>query len=348
MRKLQPDTRPRIVLLGARGQLGTQLAPRLARLGDVICLDRSIADLSRPLALRRLLRQFLPDIVVNAAAYTAVDRAESEARMSRAVNAIAPAVLARTCRELGAFFLHISTDYVFDGTLPRAYHEFDAPAPLNQYGRDKLEGEEHVLSSGADCLIARTAMVYAHGSGFANFASTMLRLAEQHSELSVVADQWSNPCYAPDLADALCELLRQRLAGDATRPTELSGVLHVASPTACSRFGFVTRMLELAAEVSPELSRRLTVHRVHPVNSRAFPLPARRPAYPVLDTDRLERVAGIRLPEWDSGLRRFLEAHAAHLTQVAHGAHGAHAARLNAETQRRAAEVVVPDRTEVA
>ncbi len=294
----------RVVLVGSRGQLGAHLAGALSAEYELICLDRSVGDLTQTASLAAIIEQLQPQIVVNAAAYTAVDRAESETGDSHAINAVGPGALAEVCARIDALLLHISTDYVFDGRSQRPYRESDRTGPLNQYGLHKREGEERIMASGARHIIARTALLYAAGTQ--NFAATMLRLATEREELQVVADQWSNPTYIPHFATALEKLLRTYVEGDEARRERLEGLYHIAAPDACSRFEFVRACVETAAELSPGLRAQLLVRRLVPVESSAFPLPARRPERPVLDTSRLRNLTGIELPPWREGLKDYV------------------------------------------
>jgi dTDP-4-dehydrorhamnose reductase len=294
---------PRILLLGADGQLGTELRRSLAApggelvaatlsgtLGGAAC---ETADFSQPDTLPALLERVAPDIVVNAAAYTAVDRAEQEVELVFRINAEAPDVLAAACAARGAAFVHYSTDYVFDGQGTRPYREDDATAPLGVYGASKLAGEVAVRTSGARHLIFRTAWVYAAHSH--NFMRTMLRLGAERDALRVVADQVGTPTPAALLADVTARALR---AGAAP-----SGLWHLTPTGQTSWHGFAEAILEGA--VARGLLPRAP--RVEAIATADYPTPAARPAYSVLDCGALQRDFGIALPDWRDGLAATLD-----------------------------------------
>jgi dTDP-4-dehydrorhamnose reductase len=279
--------RPRILVTGAGGQLGFELAHWLAACGDVVAVDRPEIDLADPDAIRRGLRAIAPRLIVNAAAYTAVDRAETEAELAHALNARAPEVLADEARTSGAALIHYSTDYVFDGAGDRPYTE-DAPtAPLNVYGATKLAGERAVLGSGADALVLRTSWVY--GLRGANFLLTMRRLAAQRDELRIVADQTGTPNWCRELARATARIVADGLPALAAR----KGLYHLSSTGSTTWFDFARAIL---GEGGPT--------RVLPIATADYPTPARRPRYGVLDTGRFERTFGFGLPPWRDALAR--------------------------------------------
>jgi dTDP-4-dehydrorhamnose reductase len=299
----------RVLVTGARGQLGAELAREFAGRSEVIAHDRSSLDLERPGEIAARIREARPDVILNAAAYTAVDRAETEVDAARAVNAVAPAVLAAEAKRLGALLVHYSTDYVFDGTKKTPYVETDPTAPLNAYGRTKLEGEEAVAASGCDHAILRTSWVYApHGR---NFMLTMLRLAGTQKELRVVDDQRGAPTSSRQLARATLELLarndRSRPIGpdDLERVRNASGVYHATAAGETTWFGF-------AQEIFDRWSRRpgnvFVMPRVIAIASADYPTPARRPANSVLSNARLAETFGVRLPAWREGLDEALSA----------------------------------------
>ncbi len=276
----------RVLLLGAHGQVGACLRPLLAAHGAVTAADRQTLDLTDVHALREAVRALRPSLIVNAAAYTAVDRAESEPEIARAVNAIAPAILAEEAARSSARLVHYSTDYVYDGMATRPYVETDAPGPLSVYGRTKLEGDEAVLSSGAAAVILRTSWVYGpHGH---NFLRTMLRLAgEGKTHLRVVADQHGTPTRASDLAAATEALIRQWRAGDGRE-----GVYHATNEGETTWHGFAEAIFAAAG---------LPVA-VDPISTSAYPTPAPRPVYSVLSKAKLAAAFGIALPEWRGGI----------------------------------------------
>lgn len=289
----------KILITGANGQVGRALQDALAPLGQIVALDRSQLDLAQPDALREQVRAIAPDAIVNAAAYTAVDRAESEPALARAVNAIAPGVLAEEARRLGCVLVHYSTDYVFDGTKSEPYVETDPTHPLSVYGRTKLEGERAIGASGCRHFTLRTSWVYdARGS---NFLRTMLRLAsEGRTSLRIVDDQVGAPTWSREIASATAALLaRRELAAPGAE-----GLYHLTARGATSWFGFAQAIF-----ASPELARRgLTPPALEAIPASAYPAPARRPANSRLDCARLARSAGIELAPWDEALRRCMAA----------------------------------------
>jgi dTDP-4-dehydrorhamnose reductase len=283
----------KILLFGRNGQLGSRLAGTLHVLGQVAAYDRSQCDLTDLARLREVIRQEQPDILINASAYTAVDQAESDAITAGVLNADAPAVMAQTAAQLGALMVHYSTDYVFDGTADTPYTEESPTNPLGVYGRTKLAGEQAVINSGAMHLVLRTAWLYSnHGR---NFFRTMLRLAGERDELRIVSDQYGCPTYADLVADATVDMLRRMSAGNEIR-ADLGGLYHVACSGRTSWYGFARRIIELAG-----MSDRV---RVTPITTADYPTPARRPAFSVLSGDKLARVFGLRLPDWELGLER--------------------------------------------
>jgi dTDP-4-dehydrorhamnose reductase len=286
----------RILLTGANGQVGWELHRALAPLGEVIALDRSRLDLSRPDALRKTVRAIAPDAIVNAAAYTAVDRAESEPELARAINAIAPGILAEEAHRLDAVLVHYSTDYVFDGTKPEPYTESDSPNPLSVYGRTKLEGERAIGASGCRHLTLRTSWVY--GTRGSNFLLTMLRLARERRQLRIVDDQIGAPTWCREIAQATAALLARP---DLAAPG-IGGLYHLTARGATSWFGFAQAIFE-----SPEMARiGVTPPAIEAIPTSAYPTPARRPANSRLDCARLERRAGVRPAAWDAVLPRAL------------------------------------------
>jgi dTDP-4-dehydrorhamnose reductase len=286
----------RILLTGANGQVGWELQRSLAPLGEVIACNRSRLDLADPDTLRQRVRAIAPEAIVNAAAYTAVDKAESEPELARAINAIAPGVLAEEAQHLGAVLVHYSTDYVFDGTKPEPYTESDPPNPLNGYGRTKLEGERAIGASGCRHLTLRTSWVYgAHGN---NFVLTMLRLGREGRQLRIVDDQIGAPTWSREIAQATATLLAQpELAAPGA-----DGLYHLTASGTTSWFGFAEAIF-----ASKEMARMgIAPPALEAIPTSAYPTPARRPANSRLDCGRLERRAGIRLAPWDAALARCL------------------------------------------
>ena len=284
----------KLLLLGGNGQVGRELRRALPALGEVVVATRAgadaelAADFDAPDALGELVRRIVPDVVVNAAAYTAVDRAESEPDAAFRVNALAPEAIARACAASDALLLHYSTDYVFDGSVSRPYREDDATAPLGVFGASKLAGEEAIRASGARHAILRTAWVYAaHGK---NFLHTMLRLARERDELRVVGDQIGAPTPAAWIADASARIVAHGVPA--------SGTWHLVAAGETSWHGFAGAIMDEALAAGL-LARR---PRVLPINTAEYPTPARRPAYSVLDTARLHRDFGIAAPHWRDGL----------------------------------------------
>ena len=289
----------KLLLLGGNGQVGRELRRSLAPLGEVVVATRdgadaaAVADFDAPGTLAELIARVAPDVVANAAAYTAVDKAETDAAAAFRANAEAPAAIAQACAEAGALLVHYSTDYVFDGSATRPYREGDATAPLGVYGASKLAGEEAIRASGARHAILRTAWVYAaHGR---NFLLTMLRLANERDELRVVADQVGVPTPAAWIADATAEVIR--------RGVRESGTWHLVADGETSWHGFAEAIVEQAHALG-FLPRK---PRVTAIPASAYPTPARRPAYSVLDTTNLRRDFAVVPPDWRDGLRATLQ-----------------------------------------
>jgi dTDP-4-dehydrorhamnose reductase len=294
----------KILLLGANGQVGFELARALAPLGEIVAATRDgargtlAADLARPASLAGALDAVGADLVVNAAAYTAVDRAEDEVALADRVNHVAVAEIAAWAAAEGARVIHYSTDYVFDGTATRPYRE-DAPtAPLGVYGETKLDGENALRASGARHLIVRTAWVYAARGH--NFLRTMLRLSRERDELRIVADQIGAPTPARLIADATAAMLRPWLGDEDARR---DGTYHVVSAGECSWFDFASAIVEGAA-ARGMLERR---PRVLPIATADYPTRARRPAYSVLDTSKAAQAFGLQFADWRAGLESVLD-----------------------------------------
>lgn len=292
----------RLVVTGASGQVGYELVRSLMPLGEVVALARAECDLASGDAIERVVGAYRPDVIVNAAAYTAVDRAESEEGLATFINGDAPAALARAAREAGALLVHYSTDYVFDGCKEGSWTEADPVAPLNAYGRSKLAGERAIAASGADSIILRTTWVFAARG--ANFVRTMLRLGGERESLKVVADQFGAPTWARNIADATAHVIagaqRERVEGRFA-----SEVLHLASQGNTSWHGFATEIFAEYARLRP--GAVLRVRSVEPIPAADYPTPARRPVNSRLDCDRLAQRYGIRLPHWRQALSRCLE-----------------------------------------
>ncbi len=292
----------RILLLGCGGQVGWELQRALAPLGDLVACDFDTpgerrADFAEPDSLRGLVARTQPDVIVNAAAHTAVDRAEREPELARTINAVAPGVLAAEAAARGALLVHYGTDYVFDGSGSRPRDE-DAPTnPLSVYGRTKLEGEQAVRASGCTHLILRTSWVYAARGG--NFARTMLRLAAERDALDVIDDQIGAPTGAELLADVSAHaLLRVRAA------PALAGTYHCVAGGETSWFGYARFVIEAARAAGQPV--KVAPAAIRPIATAAYPTPAARPLNSRLDTTRLQRTFGLALPPWQRGVERVL------------------------------------------
>lgn len=291
----------RIVLLGANGQVGWELQRSLAPLGEVLALHRLSAphsvDLSDPVALAHTVDLLAPDVIVNAAAYTAVDKAESEVELCRSINAQAVAALADVAASRSAWLVHYSTDYVFDGLGQRPFVESDATSPVNMYGLTKREGELAIERSACKHLIFRTSWVYAARGG--NFAKTMLRLAQERETLKVIDDQVGAPTGADLIADVTAHALRM-----AVRDATQSGTYHLVASGQVSWHGYASYAIERARRLRPDLEWR--VNEIAAVSTSEFPTPARRPANSRLDTSKLQKAFALQMPAWQSGIDRLL------------------------------------------
>lgn len=293
-----------ILLLGRNGQVGWELQRSLAPLGDLVALDRhtteaegGCGDLGNLSGLRDTVLRLRPAVIVNAAAHTAVDRAESEPDVARALNAQAPGVLAQAAKEVGALLVHYSTDYVFDGSGSSPWNEDSATGPLSVYGNTKLEGERAIAAAGHRHLIFRTSWVYAARGG--NFARTMLRLAQERERLTVIDDQFGAPTGADLIADVTAHAIRQTLRDEAR-----CGTYHLVAAGETTWNRYARFVLETAQTLKPALS--IKAQEVAPVPTSAFPTPARRPLNSRLDTSRLRGAFGLALPDWQQGVRRML------------------------------------------
>ncbi len=291
----------KILLFGKNGQVGWELQRSLAPLGELVALDRHSQDLCGDLTklqgLAETVRQLRPDIIVNAAAYTAVDKAESEPDLVRTLNALAPGVLAQEAQRIGAWLVHYSTDYVFDGSGQQPWRETDLPAPLNVYGQTKFDGEQLIQASGCRQLIFRTSWVYAARGG--NFARSILRLAQERECLTVIDDQFGAPTGAELLADVSAHAIRQVLQ----RPQD-AGLYHLVAGGETNWHGYAKHLLAQAMQTP--LASKIIAKEVAPVATSAFPTPARRPHNSRLNTTRLEAVFGLTLPPWEQGVDRML------------------------------------------
>jgi dTDP-4-dehydrorhamnose reductase len=291
----------KILLFGKGGQVGWELQRSLAPLGEVVAVDFDSTDLcgdfTNLVGLAETVRQVKPTIIVNAAAHTAVDKAESEPDLARTINALAPDVIAAEAQKLDAWLVHYSTDYVFDGSGSQAWKESDTPAPLSVYGQTKLEGEQAVAANCAKHLIFRTSWVYAARGG--NFAKTMLRLAKERDSLSVIDDQIGAPTGADLLAD-ITALALQRVQ---TQP-DLAGLYHLVASGATSWHGYAALVIEHARNAGADI--KTTQNAIHKIATQAYPTLARRPLNSKLDTLKLQTAFGLHLPAWQQGVTRML------------------------------------------
>jgi len=294
-----------ILVTGKDGQVGFELLRSLAGQRQVTAVGREQMDLSDPDAIRRVVRETKPDLIVNAAAYTAVDRAESEPELAQAVNGKAPGILAEEAKRLGAALIHYSTDYVFDGAKGSPYTEDDEPRPINAYGRTKLEGERAIQAVDGPHLILRTSWIY--GARGKNFLLTILRLAREREELAIVNDQLGAPTWSRALVQATGDILTRLGYG---RPgfgaacAERRGIYHLSAGGQTSWYGFAAAILAHAASARPGQSE-FAVARVpvlKPIPTEQYPTPARRPRYSVLENAKLRRIFGLSLPDWKANL----------------------------------------------
>ena len=290
-----------ILLFGKGGQVGWELQRSLSVLGTVTALDfdstEHCGDFANPAGVAETVRALRPDVIVNAAAHTAVDKAESEADFARTLNATTPGAIAQEAAKLGAWLVHYSTDYVFDGSGNRPWAETDQPAPLSVYGRTKLEGEQLIAEAGAKHLILRTSWVYAARGG--NFAKTMLRLAQERDRLTVIDDQWGAPTGADLLADVTAHALRhlQQHPQDA-------GLYHCAAAGATNWNEYAKFVIAQAQLAQPAI--KIRANEIAPVPTGAFLTPAVRPHNSRLNTDKLQTTFGLQLPHWQTGVARML------------------------------------------
>jgi dTDP-4-dehydrorhamnose reductase len=294
-----PET-PRILIVGNAGQLGRELERAFTGVGPVVAVDRESVDLADADQTRALVRRAAPDIILNAAAYTAVDRAESEREIAYAINEQAPRVLAEEALERNALLIHYSTDYVFDGSKPQPWIETDAPHPLNVYGASKLAGEQAVQNIGGKFLIFRTSWVYGpHGN---NFLLTMLRLARERDRLSIVDDQVGAPTTSIVLARATHAIVTGILAGRFGAPQDWSGLYHMTCAGATSWFGFAQAIFARAAALLGVKAPALT-----PIATADYPTPAARPRNSVLSNVRLQSRFGLQLDHWQTAFEETLQ-----------------------------------------
>ena len=290
-----------ILLLGKGGQVGWELQRSLSVLGQVTALDfdsqELCGDFANPEGVRDTVRQLRPQVIVNAAAHTAVDKAESEPEFARLLNATTPGLVAEEAARLGAWLVHYSTDYVFDGSGTRPWVETDTPAPLSVYGATKLEGEQRIQQSGCQHLILRTSWVYAARGG--NFAKTMLRLGQERERLTVIDDQWGAPTGADLLADVTAHAIRHLQH----RPQD-GGLYHCVAAGETTWHSYAKFVLEHASKAQQAI--KIIAKEVAPVPTSAFPTPAKRPHNSRLATAKLQTTFGLQLPHWQTGVARML------------------------------------------
>jgi dTDP-4-dehydrorhamnose reductase len=306
--------KPRILLTGKNGQLGWELERMLGASSELKSLDRGDLDLREPASIRKVIRNFQPQIILNAAAYTAVDKAETEEALARAVNADAPAVMAEEAQKVGALLIHYSTDYVFDGSKNDPYVESDATNPINAYGQTKLAGEKAIQNVGGRYLIFRTEWVYATRGK--NFLLTILRLATEREELRIVADQIGAPTWSHAIAHATAKMITDewQRTGGAALFDRRCGIYHMTAAGQASWFDFTSAIIEniRACQRRPDWlrvvigDRPIVVKRINPITTRDYPTPARRPAYSVLSNSLLKQTFGVELPDWRIQLKTAL------------------------------------------
>jgi len=291
----------KILLFGKNGQVGWELQRSLAPLGELVPLGRNSQDMCGDFTdlegLAKTVRAVAPDVIVNAAAHTAVDKAESEPELARSINALAPGVLAEEADKLGAWLVHYSTDYVFDGSGDKPWLETDATGPLGVYGSTKLEGEQLIQQSGCKHMIFRTSWVYGARGG--NFAKTMLRLASERDSLNVISDQFGAPTGADLLADVTAHAIRS-----ARQRPELSGLYHLAAAGVTSWHGYASFVIDFARQTGIPL--KVAADAIKPIPTSSYPTPARRPLNSRMDTAKLQQSFDLRLPKWKIGVARML------------------------------------------
>lgn len=283
---------PKIVITGKNGQVGWELQRALMPLGNVVALDRQAMDLSDPDSVKKAVQDLKPDIIVNAAAYTAVDKAEEERQLAMQINGIAPGILAEEARKLNALLVHYSTDYVFDGTKKTPYVETDATAPVNYYGESKLAGEQAIQAAGGDYLILRTSWVY--GMRGKNFLLTMLRLMKERETLSVIDDQHGTPTWSRLIVEVTSQII-----GQSIRQRELfeSGLYHLTSTGETTWHGFAEKIAGLGNE-----QYSLKIRDIEKITTSQYPTPAKRPLNSVISTQKLSDKFSLSLPGWDEAL----------------------------------------------
>jgi dTDP-4-dehydrorhamnose reductase len=285
----------RILLFGKNGQLGSELCRSLLSLGPILAVDKDDLDLADSDSLKKFIIDSAPDVIINASAYTAVDRAESEPGLAYAINAIAPGMMARAAGDLDAVFIHFSTDYVFDGMKGSPYTEDDEPNPLNVYGRSKLEGEQLVMKAGGTALVFRTSWVYSLTGD--SFLTKTLAWARQHETLRIVEDQVGSPTWARFLAGVTSALLARADHAPFRYFASRKGIYHLAGKGAVSRFEFTRQVLALDPRRTEQRCKEIL-----PARTDEFPTPARRPLFSALDCSRFENTFGLFIADWKETL----------------------------------------------
>ncbi len=288
---------PRILVIGKMGQVGWELRRTLAPLGRLVCIDYPEVDLAEGASLRHWVRETAPNLIINAAAYTAVDKAESEPDRAMKINGVAPGILAEETKKIGALLVHYSTDYIFDGAKAEPYVETDPPNPLGAYGRSKLAGDQAVVQVDGNYVIFRLCWVY--GARGSNFMLTILRLAREREKLRVVRDQIGSPTWSRLIAEATALALKQVIAGPDAGAYK--GVYHLSAGGQTSWHGFAESIVALMPTAEKKCRQ------VEAITTPEYPLPARRPAWSVLSGEKLARTFGLRLPDWAESLKLVLE-----------------------------------------
>jgi dTDP-4-dehydrorhamnose reductase len=288
---------PRILLIGKVGQVGYELRRTLAPTAEIVTVEYPEIDLTQADSIRHWVRETRPQVVINAAAYTAVDKAETDIETASKINGIAPGIIAEETAKLGAWIVHYSTDYIFDGNKRTPYVETDVPNPLGAYGRTKLAGDLAVQAANPRHLIFRLCWVYGARGG--NFMLTMMRLAREREKLRVVSDQFGCPTWSRMIAETTALALRQTLSGG--QPETFAGTYHLAASGSTNWHGFAQAIIDLM----PTAEKKCTL--VEPIPASEYPTPAQRPAYSILDCGKLERTFGLSLPNWNESLLQVLE-----------------------------------------
>ncbi|ACB51896.1 dTDP-6-deoxy-L-mannose-dehydrogenase [Crocosphaera subtropica ATCC 51142] len=285
----------KILLTGSDGQVGQDLQQTLVPIGEVVATNRQQLDLTSPNNIRQVIQEIQPDIIVNSAAYTAVDKAESESDLAFAINAIAPAIMAEEAKKIGAFLLHISTDYVFDGTQNTPYLETDKTHPLGVYGQSKLAGEQGIEKNGDRYVILRTAWVYGT-EGKGNFVKTMLRLGQEKEQLGIVSDQVGTPTWSYDIANTISQMLTQ------LNLAETREIYHFTNSGVASWYDLAVAVFEEAKNIGFPLN----IKQINPITTQEYPTPAKRPHYSVLSGKKTAKLLGYNAPYWRDSLKKML------------------------------------------